>query len=53
MDLAAELSAIILPASPQIDVHIHQVLKSLSRRVAGNYGASDCVFYISSAIGLN
>lgn len=53
MALAAELGAVILPASPQMDGHVHQVLKSLSCRVAGNYGFSNCIFYIPADIGLN
>lgn len=53
MALAAELGAVILPASPQMDGHVHQVLKSLSCRVAGNYGFSNCIFYIPADIGLS
>lgn len=53
MALAAELGVVILPASPQMDGHIQQVLKSLLCRVAGNYGLSNCIFYIAADIGLN
>lgn len=53
MALAAELAVVVLPASPQMDDHIHQGLKSLSCRVADNYGLSNCIFYISADIDLN
>lgn len=53
MALAAELTVVVLTASPQMDDHIQQGLKSLSCRVADNYGLSNCIFYISADIDLN